>query len=165
LRRKIICPICGEYGRLEIQKDDKYRINHDIMSKGLKKPARCYLGSLEKALKNLTSVSEVRDDLLNPDLLAEIKSSIKNDRKEHVKKIHDSEYGTLITRIIELSKNFGTWKSDRHKLTKQASCPHCTKRIQYEFVRVGPFRSVKKNIESFSIGKGSVYKTSPMREN
>ena len=128
MRRKIICPKCGEYGRLEIQKDDKYRINHDIMSKGQKKPARCYLGSLEKALKNLKSVSSVRDDLLDPTLLSEITSAIKNDRKEHVKKIHESEYGTLIARIIQLSKNFGTWNSERHKLTKQATCPYCTKK-------------------------------------
>lgn len=160
MRRKIICPNCGEYGRLEIQSKDKYRVNHDSTEKS----KRCYLGSLERALKNLSSVSDVRDDLLNPDLLAEIKLAIQKERKEHFKRIHESEYGTLIARIIQLSKNFGTWKSDRHKLTKQDSCPHCSKRIQYEFVRVGPYRSPKKNIEEFSIEKGSVYKTSGMSE-
>ena len=160
MRRKIVCPRCGEYGRLELQSDDKYRVNHDRIEKS----KRCYLGSLEKALRNLSSVSDVRDDLLNPDLLAEIKLAIKKERKEHFKKIQDSEYGSLIARIIQLSKNFGRWKSDRHKLTKQASCPFCKKNIQYEFVRVGPYRSAKKNIEDFSIGKGSVYKTSGMSE-
>jgi len=165
LRGKIICPKCGEYGRLENQKDDKYRINHDYNENGHVTHDRCYLGSLSKAVTNLERVNAVRDDLLEPSLLLEIKSAIKKERAEHLKKIQESDYATLISRIIDLSRNFGTWNSERHKLTKQATCPFCRKNIQYEFVRIGPFRNARKNIESFSIGKGSDSKTSVMREN
>ena len=164
LRGKIICSKCGEYGRLESQKDDKYRVNHDYNENGHVVRDRCYLGSLSKAVSNLQRVNAVRDDLLEPTLLSEIKSAIKMERAEHLKKIKDSDYATLITRIIDLSRNFGTWKSERHKLTKQDTCPHCSKTIQYEFERIGPFRDAKKNIESFSIEKGSDSKTSRMRE-
>jgi len=164
LRGKIICPKCGEYGRLENQKDDKYRINHDYNENGHVIHDRCYLGSLSKAVTNLQRVHAVRDDILELPLLSEIKSAIKKERAEHVKKIQESDYATLISRIIDLSRNFGTWKSERHKLTKQDTCPHCSKTIQYEFERIGPFRDVKKNIENFSIGKGSDSKTSRMRE-
>jgi len=160
MRGKIICPKCRKYGRLERQIEDKYRVNHD--SKGIIK--RCYLGSLEKALSNLTSVSVVRDDFIEPSLVSELKSAIKKERAEHSKRINDSEYGSLIASVIHSSRMFGRWKSDTHKLTKQDTCPHCKKNIQYEFTRIGPFRSAKKNIENFSIGKGSVYKTSGMRE-
>ena len=164
LRGKIICSKCGEYGRLESQKDDKYRVNHDYNENGHMIRNRCYLGSLSKAVSNLENVNAVRDDILEPTLLSEIKSAIKMERAEHLKKIQDSEYATLITRIIDLSRKFGTWKSETHKLTKQDTCPHCKKNIQYEFTRIGPLRDAKKNIENFSIEKGSVYKTSRMKE-
>jgi len=164
LRGKIICCKCGEYGRLENQKDDKYRINHDYNENGHVIHDRCYLGSLSKAVTNLERVNAVRDDILEPTLLSEIKSAIKKERAEHAKKIQESDYATLISRIIDLSRNFGTWKSERHKLTKQDTCPHCKKNIQYEFTRIGPLMDARKNIENFSIEKGSVYKTSRMRE-
>jgi len=164
MRGKITCPNCKEFGKLELQNGDKYRVNHDHMVNGQRVRDRCYLGSLGKAISNLESVSDVRDDILDPVLLSEIKSAIKEEKAEHNEKIKESEYGTLISSIIKLSNDFGLWKSDRHKLTKQDTCPHCSKNIQYEFVRVGPYQSPKKNIESFSIEKGSVYKTSRMKE-
>jgi len=164
LSENVICPRCNEYGKLENHDKDYYRINHDKMSKGLRKVKRCYLGSLEKALKNLTSVSIVRDDILDPVLVSELKDAISEERKEHAKKIKDSEYGSLITSIIQASRKFGHWKSVRHRLTKQDTCPYCKKNIQYEFTRIGPLRPPKKNIENFTIGKGSVYKTSRMKE-
>jgi len=164
LSENVICPRCNEYGKLENHHKDYYRINHDKMSKGLRKVKRCYLGSLKKALRNLTSVSMIRDDILDPVLVSELKDAISEERKEHTKKIKDSEYGTLISAIIQASKKYGHWKSDTHKLTKQDNCPHCKKTIQYEFERIGPYQRLKKNITSFSIGKGSVYKTSRMKE-
>ena len=134
------------------------------MSKGLRKVKRCYLGSLEKALRNLTSVSMVRHDIVDPILVSELKSAISEERKEHAKKIKNSGYGTLISAIIQASKKYGLWKSDTHKLTKQDTCPHCKGNIQYEFERIGPHQSLKKNITSFSISKGSGSKTSRMKE-
>lgn len=165
MRGKIICPYCGEFGRLEIQREDKYRVNHDRIEKGKKTTNRCYLGSLTKAIKNIISVSRVRSDIVDPGLLSEIASVMDKERKEHLEKIHDSDYGTLIARIIQLSRNFGTWKSKTHYLTKQGKCPHCHKRIQYKFTRIGPHRSPKKDIGSFYIEKGVEEKTSWMSEN
>jgi len=160
LSEKVICPRCNEYGKLENQDKDYYRINHDKMSKGLRKVKRCYLGSLGKALKNLTSVSIVRDDLIDPTLVSELKAAIIEERKEYEKKIKDSEYGSLIASIIQASRDFGLWNSETHKDT----CPHCKKNIQYEFTRIGKYQSLKKNITRFSTVKGSVYKTSRMKE-
>lgn len=165
MRGKIICPYCVHFGRLEIQRGDIYRVNHDRMEKGKKIVRRCYLGSLTKAIRNIISVSRVRGDIVDPTLLSEIESAMGKKRKEHDQKIHDSDYGTLIAEIIHLSRNFGIWKSKTHHLTKQGNCPHCHERIQYRFVRIGPYRSAKKNITSFDIEKGVEEKTSWMSEN
>jgi len=163
LRRKIICPECGEYGRLEIQSSDKYRINHDKVSKGHKKPQRCYLGSLSKSLAKIKAVSEVRDDIIDPALLSELEASIKKERKEHWEEIENSAYGTLIARIIQLSQKLGSgWSSKSHHLVKQDFCPFCNQRIQHRFVRMGELKENRYNITQYGIEKGSAYRTSWM---
>jgi len=78
---KIICPKCGEFGRLENQSGSIYRINHDVMKKGKKSRWRCYLGSLSKSLVNLKSIAVVRDDLIDPGLISEIEQAITKNRE------------------------------------------------------------------------------------
>jgi len=152
---KIICPRCGEFGRLEIQSGSIYRINHDIMKKGKKWSERCYLGSLLKSLMNLKNVAAVRDDIIDPGLISEIEQVVKKNRKRHLEEIKNSEYGTLIARIIQLSSKMGYgWGSKRHRLVKQDICPHCKKRIQHRFQRIGELKDGKYNIEHYSIEDG-----------
>jgi len=160
---KVICPACGEFGRLEIQSGSIYRINHDVMEKGKKHPRRHYLGSLSKSLTNLKNVMATRDDLVDPGLVSKIERIVKEDRKEHLENIKNSEYGTLITRIIELSSKLGfRWSSKRHYLVKQDLCPHCKKKIQHRFHRIGELRDGKYNIEQYSIEDGTKEYTSIM---
>jgi len=102
LRGKIICPKCGEIGRLELQSEDKFRINHDYMKNGVRENNRCYLGSLSKSLINLVNASETRPDFLEPILIDELKSKI-NPRQNILNEIKDSAYATLIARLIDLS--------------------------------------------------------------
>lgn len=160
---KLICPTCGEYGRLEIQKGSIYRINHDVMKGGKKHPRRHYLGSLSKSLTNLRNVAAIRDDLIDPGLISEIGRVVKEDRKEHLDKIKNSEYGTLITGIIGLSSRLGFgWSSKRHYLVKQDLCPHCKMRIQHRFHRIGELKDGKYNIEHYNIEIGTKEYTSIM---
>jgi len=160
---KVICPACGEFGRLENQSGSIYRINHDVMKKGKKYPHRHYLGSLSKSLTNLKNVMVTRDNLVDPGLVSEIERIVKEDRKEHLEKIKTSEYGTLITRIIDLSSKLGFgWSAKRHYLVKQDLCPHCKKKIQHRFHRIGELRDGKYNIEQYSIEDGTKEYTSIM---
>jgi len=161
---KIICPKCGEFGRLEIQSGSIYRINHDIMEKGKKSRFRCYFGSLSKALANLKNIATVRDDIIDPGLISEIEQAVKKNRKRHLKEIKNSEYGTLIARIIQLSSKMGYgWGSKRHSLVKQDVCPHCKKRIQHRFQRIGELKDGKYNIEHYGIEVGTKGYTSVMK--
>ena len=160
---KVICPTCGEFGRLEIQSGSIYRINHDVVERGKKYPKRHYLGSLSKSLANLRNVMATRDDLVDPGLISEIERVVKEDREEHLEKIKTSEYGTLIARIIEFSSKLGfRWSSKRHYLVKQDLCPHCHKRIQHRFHRIGELSGGKYNIEQYSIEAGIKEHTSIM---
>lgn len=160
---KLICPRCGEYGRLEIQKGSIYRINHDVMKGGKKYPYRHYLGSLPKSLTNLRNVAATRDDLIDPGLISKIERVVREDRKEHFEKIKNSEYGTLIARIIQLSSKLGFgWSSKRHYLVKQDICPHCKNRIQHRFQRIGELKDGKFNIEQHNIEVGNKEYTSIM---
>jgi len=69
--------------------------------------------------------------------------------------IKNSEYGTLIARIIQLSSKMGYgWGSKRHHLVKQGVCPHCKKRIQHRFQRIGELKDGKYNIEHYGIEDG-----------
>jgi len=104
-----------------------------------------------------------RDDLVDPGLISKIERVVKEDRKEHLEKIKTSEYGTLITRIIELSSKLGFgWSSKRHYLVKQDLCPHCKKKIQHRFHRIGELRAGKYNIEQYRIEDGVKEYTSIM---
>ena len=86
-------------------------------------------------------------------------------KEEHLEKIKTSEYGTLITRIIELSSKLGfRWSGKRHYLVKQDLCPHCHKRIQHRFQRIGELSGGKYNIEYYNIEDGIKEHTSIMSD-
>jgi len=161
---KIICPKCGEFGRLEVQTGSIYRINHDVMKKGKKSRFRCYFGSLSKSLENLKRISITRDDIIDPGLISELELVIEKNRKEHFEKIKNSDYGTLIAKITRLSQILGLgWGSKRHYLVKQDGCPHCHKPIQHRFERIGELKDGKYNIDHYSIEKSSPDHTSRMK--
>jgi len=163
LRGKIICPECGEIGRLEIQSGDKYRVNHDKMKQGIRISNRCYLGSISKHIKNLESASRTREDLLDPILIEELNAEL-NDRNKIHEEIQNSPYATLIARIIHLSKKFSFgWSSEKHYLVKQATCPYCTQRIAVRFIRIGKnpdYTDGKYNVEKLDLEKGNYGYTS-----
>jgi len=157
LRGKVICTECGKIGRLEIQSKDKFRVNHDKMENGVLYQNRCYLGSLSKHITNLKAVSKNREDLIDPILVEELSNTL-NSREQIQEEIKNSSFATLITNMIQLSKKLGTgWSNETHFLVKQASCPHCTKRIAVRFVRIGKnphYSHGKYNIEHLDIERG-----------
>ena len=133
------------------------------MKNGVSTLDRCYLGSLSKSLINIINASETRPDFLEPILIDELESKI-NLRQNILDEIKDSPYATLIARLIVLSRklSFG-WSGERHYLIKQASCPHCTKRIAIRFIRIGnnpDYNDGKYNIERLDIEKGNSELTS-----
>ncbi len=163
MRGKIICPKCGEIGRLEPQSKDKFRINHDKMKDGVMYAQRCYLGSLSKSIKNLINTSETRPDILEKLLVEELESYF-NVRSDILNEIKDSPYATLIARTIQLSQHLGYgWSKVRHRLVKQDNCPYCKKRISVKFIRIGEnpdYNKGKYNIADLKIEKGKKSHTS-----
>ena len=163
MRGKIICPKCGELGRLELQSKDKFRVNHDKMKDRVRHTQQCYLGSLSKSIKNLINASKTRPDILEKLFVDELESNL-NVRSDILNKIKDSAYATLIARTIQLSQHLGYgWSKVKHRLVKQDNCPYCKKRIAVKFIRIGEnpdYHKGKYNIENIDIQKGNKSHTS-----
>jgi len=167
MRGKVFCYECSAIGTLEMYRKGYFRANHDKMKNGVKTPKRCYFGSLSKTLKKFKKISKIRDDVIDPSFLVELEQAgLKDDVEYRIsKEIENSGLSNLIARVLELSKMLGDgWSDKTHYLVKQDNCPHCRKQIQYRFRRIGPYNSTKKNIDSFSIEKGSNLRTSWMDE-
>ncbi len=159
---KVRCPKCLEVGYLTLDKGRTFRVTHNVKTKSGKwKPVHHNLGSIEKAMKRLEAVSQIRDDLMSAALLLMIKKRKILDLKNYDEKVpEDLE---MLAWVLFLAKRLGPgWKSKKHYLTKQDTCKYCGRQIQYRFTRIGEEPELF-NIDRFDIEKGSNIKTSWMR--
>lgn len=162
---KVTCPKCGKMGRLEIQQNDRLRVNHDKMIKGIRITKRCTLGSLSGSIKRLETVSQIRPDVISPSIATAIEKAAEIKQKL-AKMIKESPYATLVSNVIQLANNLGPgWNTKAHYLVKQGKCPHCKSRIEYRFIRIGDWKNGKYTIApgTFEIKKGRRGHTSQMK--
>ena len=159
---KVRCPKCLETGYLTLDKGRFFRVIHNVKTKSGKwKPIPHNLGSIEKAMKRLEAVSQIRDDLMPAALLL----MIKEHELLNLEKLGEKTPAQLetLTWILYLAKKLGPgWKNKTHDLTKQDTCKYCGHQIQYRFTRIGEEPDLF-NIKGFDIEKGSNLKTSWMR--
>ena len=161
---KVKCPICLQVGYLGLDKGKVFRVTHNVKIKtGVWKPIHHNLGSIDSAMKRLEAVSQIRDDLMPPALLLMIKEWKLSKLGKTGKKTPEESELEILTWILYLAKKLGPgWKKKTHHLTKQDTCKHCGKQIQYRFTRIGEEPELY-NIKEFGIEKGSNIKTSWMR--
>jgi len=151
-------------GYLTLDKGRIFRVTHNNKTKtGEWKTTHHNLGSIERAMKRLETVSQIRGDLMPAGLLLMIKKlELSKIPKINKKTLTESEL-EILTWILFLAKKLGPgWKKKTHYLTKQDTCKHCGKQIQYRFTRIGEEPELY-NINEFNIEKGSNIKTSWMR--
>ncbi len=160
---RLKCYKCGNEGRLENQSGDKFRINHDSMEYGIVWKRRCYLGSIDKAIRYIRAASKIYSNIVDEDEFQKIITQYKK-----VEKKHDKKYEEIVSLLLEISSKLGPGLSyETHELLKQAKCPHCKGGIGVRYTRVGkdPNRSFGKyNVKGFFIEKGNSRKTSTIKK-
>jgi len=113
---KVRCPECLEVGYLTLDKGRIFRVTHNIKIKISKwKAIHHNLGSIERAMKRLEAVSQIRDDLMPPLLLLMIKErKLSKIDKTGKKTLEESEL-EILTWILYLAKKLGPgWKNKTH---------------------------------------------------
>jgi len=157
MKPRVKCPKCEKEGRLEQVSEGTYRINHDFMKNKEKFQNRCYLGKPYQIIEKIRTVSKIRPDLVDDNLVEQVLKELKN----------KSTSDTLLLEILELNRKLGFgWYNKTHDLLKQDNCPHCKNKIAVRYRRIGrnPNQSGGRyDVTDFNIEKGQKGHTSKFK--